>query len=128
MKLGYVIVYVPDVAAALAFYETAFGMPQKFLHESGEYGELDTGGTTLAFAVESLIESHGVSFRPNRPNEVAAAVEISLITEDVSAAFNAAVSAGAEGVVQPKAQPWGQTICYVRDLNGVLVEIGSPMH
>ena len=41
MKLGYTIVYVPDVSASLAFFENAFGMKRKFLHESGTYGELD---------------------------------------------------------------------------------------
>lgn len=47
MKLGYTIVYVPDVAASLAFFEQAFGIERRFLHESGMYGELDTGATTL---------------------------------------------------------------------------------
>ena len=42
MKLGYTIVYVPDVAASLVFFTAAFGLPRKFLHESGPYGELDT--------------------------------------------------------------------------------------
>jgi lactoylglutathione lyase len=53
MKLGYAIVYVPDVAASLLFFERAFGLPRKFLHEGGDYGELDTGATTLAFAAHA---------------------------------------------------------------------------
>lgn len=40
MKLGYTIVYVPDVAQSLAFFETAFGLKRRFLHESGSCGEL----------------------------------------------------------------------------------------
>ena len=48
MKLGYTIIYVPNVEASLAFFERAFGLKQKFLHESGTYGELDTGETTLS--------------------------------------------------------------------------------
>ena len=54
MKLGYTIVYVPDVAASLAFFEQAFGLTRRFLHESGTYGELDTGATTLSFAAHDL--------------------------------------------------------------------------
>lgn len=50
MQLGYTIVYVPDVAQSLAFFEQAFGLKRRFLHESGEYGELETGASTLAFA------------------------------------------------------------------------------
>ena len=40
MKFGYTIVYVPKVADSLQFFEKAFGLEQKFLHESGDYGEL----------------------------------------------------------------------------------------
>ena len=54
MKLGYTIVYVPDVEASLRFFSTAFGFSVKFLHESGTYGELATGETTLAFAAHEL--------------------------------------------------------------------------
>ena len=54
MKLGYTITYVPDVAASLAFFEQAFGLKRRFLHESGTYGELDTGETTLSFAAHEL--------------------------------------------------------------------------
>ena len=35
MKLGYTIVYVPDVAASLSFFENAFGLHRRLLHESG---------------------------------------------------------------------------------------------
>ena len=58
MKFGYTIIYVPDVAASLAFFEKAFGFSQRFLHESGAYGELDTGETTLAFAAHALGAMH----------------------------------------------------------------------
>jgi lactoylglutathione lyase len=50
MKFGYTIIYVPDVTASLVFFEKAFGFTRRFLHESGDYGELETGATTLAFA------------------------------------------------------------------------------
>ena len=54
MKLGYTILYVSDVAASLQFHERAFGLTRRFLHESGTYGELDTGATTLAFSAHEL--------------------------------------------------------------------------
>jgi hypothetical protein len=58
VKLGYVIVYVPDVAASLGLFETAFGLKRKLLHESGSYAEIDTGGTTLSFAAHELGDSN----------------------------------------------------------------------
>jgi lactoylglutathione lyase len=54
MKFGYTIIYVPDVFSSLTFFETAFGFSKRFIDESGTYGELDTGETTLSFASHSL--------------------------------------------------------------------------
>ena len=122
MRLGYVIVYVPDVAAAVAFYQRAFGLEPRFIHESG-YAEMETGATALAFASEALIAKTLAQFRPNRPADPPAAVEIGLIVEDVAASFAHAVAAGAKPAAAPARKPWGQTVSYVRDLNGVLVEI-----
>jgi catechol 2,3-dioxygenase-like lactoylglutathione lyase family enzyme len=54
MKLGYTIIYVPNVLASIEFYERAFGMQRGFVHEGGDYAELATGETTLSFAAHSL--------------------------------------------------------------------------
>ena len=53
--------------------------------------------------------------------------EIALVTDDVAAAVKRAVDAGAQLVQEPTAMPWGQTIAYVGDLNGFLVEICTPV-
>jgi len=55
MKFAYTILYVDDVPSSLAFYEAAFGLQQKMLHESGDYGELETGNTTIAMASKELM-------------------------------------------------------------------------
>jgi lactoylglutathione lyase len=127
MRLGYIIVYVPDVPASLDFYERAFGLERRFLHESNTYGEMETGGTALAFAAESLVALNGITARPNRQSDPPAAAEIGLVTDDVAAAYRKAVSAGASACKEPTEKPWGQTVGYVRDINGFLVEICSPM-
>ena len=87
MKLGYTIVYVADVPATLDFYEEAFGLKMRFTHESGQYGELETGSTTLAFASEALAESNGVTFAQNKPGKDAAGFEIALVTGAVDVAY-----------------------------------------
>ena len=125
MQFGYCILYVPDVPAALSFYEQAFGLSRKFLHESNTYGELATGTTKLAFAAEELASGHG-EFRPNRPNEKPCAMEVALVTDDVTAAFQRATAAGAQVHQKPEQKPWGQTVAYVRDPNGFLVELCTP--
>lgn len=125
MKLGYVILYVPDVAAAVAFYERAFGLARRFVHESGTYAEMETGGTALAFASEALVQTLGTV--PSRPGERPAAFEVGLVTDDVPAAVMRATEAGAALVRDPETKPWGQIVAYVRDLNGVLVELCTPV-
>ncbi|XXF75349.1 VOC family protein [Myxococcaceae bacterium GXIMD 01537] len=127
MKLGYVILYVPDVPASVAFYEKAFGLQRRFLHESGTYAEMETGTTALAFASEALAKDNGLTVRFHRPKEDAAAVEVALVTPDVQGAYARAVGAGAVAAQPPKQKPWGQTVAYVRDLDGVLVELCTPM-
>lgn len=127
MKFGYVILYVPDVSAAVSFYEQAFGLTCRFVHESGEYAEMKTEATVLAFASERMAEGNGVTIRPNRLETYAPAVEVVFVTESVLEAFNRAVKSGAEAVKPPEEKPWGQSVSYVRDLNGVLVELCTPI-
>lgn len=127
MKLGYTILYVEDVTKTIDFYQRAFSLKLKFVHESNQYAEMETGETTLAFASEALAQSNGVSIRPNRGGEPAAGFEIALVTTAVAAAFEKAVRAGAKEIAPPMAKPWGQTVAYVTDLNGILVEICEPI-
>ncbi len=121
MRFRYTILYVADVAGTLEFYRQAFGVETRFLHESGDYGELDTGATTLAFSSLELIKSLGKS--PKRADPAAPSFEIAFETDDVEAALKAAEGAGAEVVQAARREAWGQTTAYVRDPNGFLVEI-----
>ena len=128
MKFGYTIIYVPNVAESLSFFENAFGLSRRFLHESGDYGELKTGETALAFASHAMAEM-------NFPAGIVAAsestkplgVEIALVTPLVADAHAKAVAAGAIELRAPESKPWGQVVSYVRCPDGTLVEICSPM-
>lgn len=128
MKLGYTIAYVADVAASLSFFEKAFGLQQRFLHESGDYGELETGATTLAFASLELGEANfqgGVlaASESTRP----LGMELGLVTDDVPAAHARALAAGAVELKAPQVKPWGQTVSWVRCPAGILVELCTPV-
>lgn len=125
MKFGYTILYVEDVAATLDFYEKAFGIARKMLHETGGYGELDTGVTTLAFASLSALEEIGK--RPTKMDANAPSFEVAFTTANVAAAVDKALANGAVQVGAPKDMPWGQTVAYVADLNGGLVELCTPL-
>ena len=125
MQFGYTILYVDDVPATLAFYGQAFGLATRYTHESGSYGELETGATALAFVSHTLLRQIGKT--PQAPVLDKPASEIALVTDDVAAAVKRAVDAGAKPVQAPTAMPWGQTIAYVGDRNGFLVEICTPV-
>jgi lactoylglutathione lyase len=128
VSFAYTILYVEDVAASIAFYETAFGLPRRFIHESGDYGELETGGTALAFAANSLaVTNFPNGFVRNDRANPPAGIEIGLTSDDVAATFAQAVAAGAIALVEPQLKPWGQTVAYVRDRDGILIEICSPI-
>ena len=126
MRLGYVIIYVRDIQETVVFYEKAFGLKRRFIHESGAYAEMETGNTCLAFVDENFVKD-SVTFRPNRSADEPAGIEISLVTDQVELQFDNAINAGAISVLKPTQKPWGQLVSYVKDNNGCLVEICSPM-
>src|SRR3954451_16014756 len=123
MRFGYTILYVGDVEASVDFYERALGLKPRLVHDSGEYAELETGATALAFASHGLAAQNVPSLAPGSGNSF----EVCLVTEDVSAGFEQAVGAGAAPVSEPATKPWGQEVAYVRDPDGVLVELASPV-
>jgi catechol 2,3-dioxygenase-like lactoylglutathione lyase family enzyme len=128
MKFSYTIIYVPNVAESLQFFTNAFGLERRFLHESGTYGELSTGETTLAFAAHELGDMNfpGGHIRANESAQPLG-MEIGLVTEDVQAAHAAALRAGASELSAPTKKPWGQVVSYVRAPDGTLVEICTPV-
>lgn len=127
MKFGYIIIYVPNVEETLHFYENAFGLKIRFLHESKLYGELETGGTVLAFVHETLAADNIGQFEKNRPDNLPAGIEIAFVTPDVKKAYQHALKSGAQALKEPQAKPWGQEVGYVKDLNGIIIELCSPM-
>jgi hypothetical protein len=81
IRYGYTIVYVADVAASLAFYEQAFSLNRRFLHESGQYGELETGTTVLAFSRHDLAGTlFPGGYTPVQSDQPPAGVELGLLT------------------------------------------------
>lgn len=129
MKFAYTIVYVASVSDTLAFYQRAFGLAPRFLHDSGQYGELDTGATTLAFASHALGDSHfgPAGYRKLDPASPPPAIELAFVCDDVAVAYAQAVAAGAAALAEPALKPWGQVVAYVRAAEGTLIELCSPI-
>ena len=128
IKFAYTILYVKDVTKTISFYEKAFGFKRKFVSEKNEYGELDTGNTTLSFATIKLAESNlSKGFIKSSSRGKPFGIEIGITTGDVAKTLAAAVKAGAKIVEKPKTKPWGQTVAYAKDPDGFLIEICTPM-
>ncbi len=125
LRFKYTILYVENVVDTLQFYQAAFGFNQLMLHESGDYGELDTGGTTLSFSTLKLMDELGKN--PAQVNASAPSFELAFEADDVPGALSQAITAGASLVQEVQEMPWGQTTAYVSDNNGFLIEICSPL-
>lgn len=127
MQFRWAIVYVRDVEASVAFYERAFGVGLRFAAPGGEYAELETGDTALGLASNAMAATNfAPPIRQNDPALPPAGYEIGFEVDDVAAAYAHAVEAGATPLAEPVEKPWGQTVAYVRDPDGIIVELGSP--
>jgi uncharacterized glyoxalase superfamily protein PhnB len=127
MQLGYVIIYTSNVDETVNFYENSFKLKRRFIHESGQYAEMETGATALAFVGDELAATNVPEYRKNSQAELPAGVEVVLVSTEVEEAYKYAVANGAIPVKEPETKPWGQVVGYVRDNNGVLVEMASPI-
>jgi len=127
MRFGYTIIYVADVRVSLAFFEKAFGLKTRFVHEN-DYGELETGQTALAFAAHHMGRDNlPAGYVAADDSAVPLGVEIALVTESVKEAHAQAVRAGATVLAEPSLKPWGQTVSHLRCPDGTLVELCSPL-
>lgn len=128
MKYAYTILYVPNVSASIEFYEKAFGFKRKFITPENDYGELLTGETTLAFASLTLGDSNfDKGFEPSKAGGKPFGIEMAFTTEEIEKDFQRALDAGAELYSPIKEKPWGQKVGYLRDSNGFLIEVCTPI-
>lgn len=129
IKFAYTILYVKDVAKSIEFYEKAFGFTRKFVTPDNDYGELSVGETTLSFASVTLANSNlkggfDESSLANKPF----GIEIGFTTDNVEETVKLALNAGGKILENPKMKSWGQVVAYVRDIDGFLIEICTPIN
>lgn len=126
MKLDGFGIMVDDMAVMVRFYRDVLGFEIKedenttnvFLEKDGTlfllYRKKDFEKmTNRKFSYCSGVNGH---------YEIALSVENYAMVDKVYADI---VAAGAEGIMEPETEPWGQRTCYVADPEGNLVEIGS---
>ena len=129
MKFGYTIIYVADVQATIQFYEEAFGFTTRFIHGEGDYAELETGETTLAFASLELAQSNFPSgYTKLTDLDHPPGIEIALVTHNIEQTVVKATKAGAMMILEPTVKPWGQTVAFLRAPDGSVIELCTPMN
>ena len=128
MKYAYTILYVDSVTDTITFYKNAFGFEQKLITPEKDYGELISGETTIAFASNALGHSNFKSgFEKLLPSKKPFGVELAFTTETIETDFQKAIDAGATEFEPLTEKPWGQKVGYLRDNNGFLIEICTPI-
>ena len=128
MKYAYTILYVEDVPATVAFYQKAFGFNKKFISPEKDYAELISGETTIAFGSLELGNSNFKNgFEKSTNSGKPFGIELAFTSENIEEEFQNAIDAGATEFVSIQQKPWGQKVGYVRDNNGFLIEICTPI-
>jgi len=131
MKFGCTLIYVEDVMKTLEFYEKAFRLERAFVYENNgvvDYAELKTGEVAIGFASYNLGEMNlKGKYQKITQEGSPVGLEIVFVDDNVVASTEHAVKNGAELIAEPVEKPWGQTVSYVRAIEGTLIEICSPM-
>lgn len=126
MKLDGFGIFVKDMPTMVRFYRDVLGFGIRE-DENASNVYLEKDGTLFL-----LFRRRDFEKMTNRTFGYAPGVnghyEIALSVSDyaaVDAAFREVVAEGAEPVMEPTTEPWGQRTCYVADPEGNLIEIGS---
>ena len=127
MKYGSTVLFVEDVAATIAFYEAAYGFQKKFYDEAFGFAILDAGGSELGISSFDAGEQMMPGKFQNPSGGNPDGVEIAFYLDDVAAAFEKAISAGAVEMASPKEMPWGQTVAYAKSPEGTIVGLCTPL-
>ena len=126
MKLDGVGLFVNDMATMIRFYRDVLGFEIKE-GENAVNVYLIKNGTLFM-----LYERKNFEKMTNRKYEYLKGLnghfEIALYVdtfEEVDSEYAKAVEKGAQSVLEPTTEPWGQRTCYIADPEGNLIEIGS---
>jgi uncharacterized glyoxalase superfamily protein PhnB len=128
MKYTYTILYVENVLGTIEFYEQAFGFQRKFITPEKDYGELISGETTISFASIELGNSNFKNgFQKSSISNKPFGIELAFTTENIEIDFEKAKNAGATEIEKLTTKSWRQKVGYVKDNNGFLIEICTPI-
>ena len=128
IQYAYTILYVKDVPKSIEFYKNALGFEQKMLTPENDYGEIMSGTTTIAFANFELGRSNiKKGFIESDISKKPFGLELAFTTNNVEETMKKAIANGATLLESAVTKPWGQEVGYLKDLNGFILEICTPI-
>ncbi len=128
IQYAYTILYVKDVVKTIKFYENAFGFEKKFITPENDYGEIISGPTCIAFASIELGKANfSEGFTESTLNKKPFGIELAFTSSAVENLMKNAIKNGAKLLEKVVTKPWGQQVGYVRDINGFIIEICTPI-
>jgi lactoylglutathione lyase len=118
--MGYVILYVADLEASVAFYRDVVGLAYKFT-DAG-YAEFDAGGVRFA-----LYERRRAEWLTGQPVAPGAGGEVVVMVQDVDAYAERFAAAGVPVLSGPADRPWGHRTVHIADPDGFVVEFAAEI-
>lgn len=109
-----------DTKASIHFYTNAFGFIWRNENELDENGcihhvEMTFGNLVLMFAQQGAFGSTKVPFKAMG---VESPITLYLYCDDVDALYQKAITCGAEGLMNPRNEFWGDRVCLLKDPDG----------
>lgn len=126
MKLDGVGLFVNDMAAMVRFYRDVLGFEIKEGENAVNVYLIKNGTLFMLYERKNFEKMTNKKYKYlkglNGHFEIALYVDT---FEEVDAEYAKAVDKGAQSVLEPTTEPWGQRTCYIADPEGNLIEIGS---
>jgi len=126
MRLDGIGIFVKDMKTMVEFYKSILGFEIEWDGKESNV-MLKKDGTLFMFYGRNDFEKM-TNKRFNYANGINGHYEIALSVSqysDVDSVYTDVISKGAESVMEPTTEPWGQRTCYIADPEGNLIEIGS---
>ncbi|MBR6299390.1 MAG: VOC family protein [Clostridia bacterium] len=126
MRLDGFGLLVNDMARMIRFYRDVLGFEIREKEDTENVYLVKDGTLFLLYGRKDFekMTNHQYEYVKglNGHSEIALYVDT---FKEVDEAFAKAVANGAEPVLEPTTEPWGQRTCYIADPEGNLIEIGS---
>ena len=126
MRLDGFGLFVEDMGRMIRFYRDVLGFEIKEDEDTSNVYLLKDGTLFLLYGRKDFERMTSRKYQylkgPNGHFEIALYVDT---FDEVDAEFERVVGMGAEPILPPTTEPWGQRTCYIADPEGNLIEIGS---